>query len=99
MVVNLEYIKAIVTTEEVLILDPLRQEELEKPSYPACLHGFRRCVMKLNILLDDDEDMAHLISQERSGSLVSSTFMDDNDVEDLEMLLEAYFMQLGWNTQ
>ncbi|KAI4367425.1 hypothetical protein MLD38_023164 [Melastoma candidum] len=26
MVVNLEYIKAIVTTEEVLILDPLRQE-------------------------------------------------------------------------
>lgn len=28
----------------------------------------------------------------RSGSLVTSN--DDNDVEDLEMLLEAYFMQL-----
>ena len=30
----------------------------------------------------------------RSGSLVTSNFGDDNDVEDLEMLLEAYFMQL-----
>lgn len=30
----------------------------------------------------------------RSGSLVTSNFHDDNDVEDLEMLLEAYFMQL-----
>ncbi|KAJ0078189.1 hypothetical protein Patl1_36693 [Pistacia atlantica] len=34
------------------------------------------------------------LSSNRSGSLVTSTFMDDNDVEDLEMLLEAYFMQL-----
>ena len=33
------------------------------------------------------------LSSKRSGSLVSS-FLDDNDVEDLEMLLEAYFMQL-----
>ena len=30
----------------------------------------------------------------RSESLVTSNFQDDNDVEDLEMLLEAYFMQL-----
>ncbi len=30
----------------------------------------------------------------RSGSMVTSNFQDDNDVEDLEMLLEAYFMQL-----
>ncbi|KAK4271192.1 hypothetical protein QN277_019920 [Acacia crassicarpa] len=30
----------------------------------------------------------------RSGSLVTSSAMDDSDVEDLEMLLEAYFMQL-----
>ncbi|XP_024028952.1 magnesium transporter MRS2-4 [Morus notabilis] len=77
-------------------------------------------------LLDDNEDMAHLyltrkwiqnqqsdallgtsvsnsintitphlprISSKRSGSLVSN-HLDDNDVEDLEMLLEAYFMQL-----
>lgn len=34
------------------------------------------------------------LSSNRSGSLVTSNFMDDNDVEDLEMLLEAYFMQL-----
>lgn len=34
------------------------------------------------------------LSSTRSGSLVSSNLMDDNDVEDLEMLLEAYFMQL-----
>ncbi|XP_020975850.1 magnesium transporter MRS2-4-like [Arachis ipaensis] len=30
----------------------------------------------------------------RSGSLVTSNLGDDNDMEDLEMLLEAYFMQL-----
>lgn len=30
----------------------------------------------------------------RSGSLVTSNAVDDSDVEDLEMLLEAYFMQL-----
>lgn len=34
------------------------------------------------------------VSSTRSGSLVTSHFQDDNDVEDLEMLLEAYFMQL-----
>lgn len=80
-------------------------------------------------LLDDNEDMAHLyltrkwiqnqppeallgaaasnsivtasphshlrrLGSARSGSLVTSNFQDDNDVEDLEMLLEAYFMQL-----
>lgn len=33
-------------------------------------------------------------SSKRSGSLVTSNLLDDNDVEDLEMLLEAYFMQL-----
>ncbi|XP_054789904.1 magnesium transporter MRS2-4-like isoform X2 [Prosopis cineraria] len=30
----------------------------------------------------------------KSGSLLTSNFKDYNDVEDLEMLLEAYFMQL-----
>ncbi|KAK1386139.1 Magnesium transporter [Heracleum sosnowskyi] len=78
-------------------------------------------------LLDDNEDMAHLyltrklvqlqqsealigsmasnnvptsasnlrrLSSARSGSLVTSNYSNDNDVEDLEMLLEAYFMQL-----
>jgi len=34
------------------------------------------------------------MSSNRSGSLVTSNYLDDNDVEDLEMLLEAYFMQL-----
>lgn len=34
------------------------------------------------------------LSSIRSGSLVTSNYGDDNDVEDLEMLLEAYFMQL-----
>lgn len=34
------------------------------------------------------------LSSARSGSLVTSNFQGDNDVEDLEMLLEAYFMQL-----
>lgn len=36
----------------------------------------------------------HRISSKRSGSMVSGSHLDDNDVEDLEMLLEAYFMQL-----
>lgn len=38
---------------------------------------------------------AHLrrLNSARSGSLVSN-YLNDNDVEDLEMLLEAYFMQL-----
>lgn len=34
------------------------------------------------------------LSSVRSGSLVTSNYSNDNDVEDLEMLLEAYFMQL-----
>ncbi|GAV61198.1 CorA domain-containing protein [Cephalotus follicularis] len=34
------------------------------------------------------------LSSYKSASLVSSSYFDDNDVEDLEMLLEAYFMQL-----
>ncbi|XP_043713743.1 magnesium transporter MRS2-4-like [Telopea speciosissima] len=78
-------------------------------------------------LLDDNEDMAQLyltrkwiqnqqyeammavtasnnvvtlapnpqqLSSIRSASLVTSNHTDDHDVEDLEMLLEAYFMQL-----
>lgn len=34
------------------------------------------------------------LSSNKSGSLVTSNNMDYDDVEDLEMLLEAYFMQL-----
>lgn len=34
------------------------------------------------------------LSSHRSVSLATSNFVDDDDVEDLEMLLEAYFMQL-----
>ena len=34
------------------------------------------------------------LSSNRSASLVSSNCLDEHDVEDLEMLLEAYFMQL-----
>lgn len=34
------------------------------------------------------------VGSTKSGSLVTSNYEDDNDVEDLEMLLEAYFMQL-----
>ncbi|KAK4762091.1 hypothetical protein SAY87_029975 [Trapa incisa] len=33
-------------------------------------------------------------SSTRSGSIATSNYSNDNDVEDLEMLLEAYFMQL-----
>ncbi|XP_059458947.1 magnesium transporter MRS2-4 [Corylus avellana] len=228
MVVNLEFIKAIVTAEEVLLLEPLRQEvlpfvdqlrqqlphkspfqgaghmdeqdnethvstgrqwlpvpeateglqydlpfefqvleialevvctyldssvaDLERTAYPV-LDELARNVSTKNLehvrtlksnltrllarvqkvrdeiehLLDDNEDMAHLyltrkwiqnqqseallgaaasnsivttsphlrrLSSARSGSLVTSNFQGDNDVEDLEMLLEAYFMQL-----
>ncbi|KAJ1386114.1 putative magnesium transporter MRS2-4 [Sesbania bispinosa] len=236
MVVNLEFIKAIVTAEEVLLLDPLRQEvlpfveqlrqqlphknqqppkqllgggpgdeqesemqvssaaagrqwlpvpeaveglqselpfefqvleialevvctyldsnvaDLERGAYPV-LDELARNVSTKNLehvrslksnltrllarvqkvrdeiehLLDDNEDMAQLyltrkwlqnqqfeahlgtttsnnlsntthvvrrLSSTRSGSLVTSNYSDDNDVEDLEMLLEAYFMQL-----
>ncbi|XP_038992406.1 magnesium transporter MRS2-4-like [Hibiscus syriacus] len=231
MVVNLEFIKALVTAEEVLILDPLQQEvlqfvdqlrlqlphrsayktrgagtgdvndsethvstggqwlpvpeameglqcelpfefqvleialevvclfldksvaELERDAYPV-LDELARNVSTKNLehvrslksnltrllarvqkvrdeiehLLDDNEDMANLyltrkwiknqqsealsgaaasnsittilpriprLGSNRSGSMVSSSHnLDDNDVEDLEMLLEAYFMQL-----
>ncbi|CAN6678477.1 unnamed protein product [Malus baccata var. baccata] len=228
MVVNLEFIKAIVTAEEVLLLDPLRQEvlpfadqlrqqlpqkrqsrieeatpfdeqvsgmnvsagrqwlpvpeavegvqcdlpfefqvleialevvctylnssvaDLEREAYPV-LDELARNVSTKNLelvrslksiltrllarvqkvrdelehLLDDNEDMAQLyltrkwmqnqqpeallgrsasnsisapylrrLSSNRSGSLVNSNNMDYDDVEDLEMLLEAYFMQL-----
>jgi len=34
------------------------------------------------------------LGSNRSESLVTSHYEDDNDVEDLEMLLDAYFMQL-----
>ncbi|KAK7359100.1 hypothetical protein VNO77_01046 [Canavalia gladiata] len=228
MVVNLEFIKAIVTAEEVLLLDPLRQEvlpfveqlrqqlphksqskllgaadeqesemqvsngrrwlpvpesaeglqselpfefqvleialeavctyldssvaDLERGAYPV-LDELARNVSTKNLehvrslksnltrllarvqkvrdeiehLLDDNEDMAQLyltrkwlhnqqfeaqlgattsnnfsnavhtvrrLGSNRSVSLVTSTYEDDNDVEDLEMLLDAYFMQL-----
>ncbi|KAK7247299.1 hypothetical protein RIF29_42180 [Crotalaria pallida] len=217
MVVNLEFIKVIVTAEEVLLLDPLRQEvlpfveqlrrqlphktqpeqesekqgsasrqwlpapesteglqaelpfefqvleialevvctyldsnvaDLERGAYPV-LDELAKNVSTKNLehvrslksnlthllarvqkvrdeiehLLDDNEDMAQLyltrkwlqnqqveahsgpgtsnnhsivrrLGSTRSGSLVTSNFGDDNDVEELEMLLEAYFMQL-----
>ncbi|KAF7144373.1 hypothetical protein RHSIM_Rhsim05G0093800 [Rhododendron simsii] len=230
MVVNLEFIKAIVTAEEVLLLDPLRQEvlpfvdqlrqqlpdksrvkfqggaqtalqddephlvtggkrlpvpeavkglqaelpfefqvleialevvctyldsnvaDLERDAYPV-LDELARNVSTKNLervrslksnlthllarvqkvrdeiehLLDDNEDMAQLyltrkwiqsqhsevllaattscsimsagpqprhVGSNRSASLVSSSHRDEQDVEDLEMLLEAYFMQL-----
>ncbi|KAM2275000.1 hypothetical protein ACFX1S_044740 [Malus domestica] len=228
MVVNLEFIKAIVTAEEVLLLDPLRQEvipfadqlrqqlpqksqsriqeasplgeedngmdvstgrqrlpvpeaveglqsdlpfefqvlevalevvctyldssvaDLEREAYPVLDELARNVstknlelvrILKSNLtrllarvqkmrdeiehLLDDNEDMAHLyltrkwmqnqqpedllgrsasnripashlhrLGSTRSGSLVTSYYMDHDDVEDLEMLLDAYFMQL-----
>lgn len=226
MVVNLEFIKAIVTAEEVLLLDPLSQEvlpfvdqlrqqlskknegkssedamdgrkmnsstgkwlpvpeavdalqselpfefqileialevvctfldsnvaDLERDAYPV-LDELARNVSTKNLelvrslksnltrllarvqkvrdeiehLLDDNEDMAQLyltrkwiqnqqfeallgptasnsivnvgssmrrLNSNRSGSFITSNHSDDNDVEDLEMLLEAYFMQL-----
>ncbi|XP_057977193.1 magnesium transporter MRS2-4 isoform X2 [Malania oleifera] len=230
MVVNLEFIKAIVTAEEVLLLDPLRHEvlpfvdqlrrqlpqkspfkicragsmdvqdsemqfpnggqwlpvpdavegfqselpfefhvleialevvctylessvaDLERDAYPV-LDELAKNVSTKNLehvrslksnltrllarvqkvrdeiehLLDDNEDMAHLyltrkwmlnqqseallaaapsnshitaapnlrrLSSNRSASLVTSNCLGDQDVEDLEMLLEAYFMQL-----
>ncbi|KAH7865976.1 hypothetical protein Vadar_013802 [Vaccinium darrowii] len=201
MVVNLEFIKAIVTAEEVLLLEPLRQEvlpfvdqlrqqlpdrsrvksqggaqtaiqddephsttggkwlpvpeateDLERDAYPV-LDELARKVSTKNLervrslksnltrllarvqkvrdeiehLLDDNEDMAQLYltrkwiqsqqseallaaaasssivsagpqprhgSSRRSGSILSSIHRHEQDVEDLEMLLEAYFMQL-----
>lgn len=209
MIVNLETIRAIVTAEEVLLLDPLCQEvlpfvdqlrrqlprhspsnvtqspiagqwhasegvqddelpfefqvlemalevvctyldsdvaELERDAYPALdelavnvstknlehvrslksnltrlLARVQKVRDEIEHLLDDNEDMAqlyltrkwvqnqqseanstivpvavtqlHRLSSTRSGSLVSN-YYSENDVEDLEMLLEAYFMQL-----
>ncbi|CAN6479951.1 unnamed protein product [Victoria cruziana] len=228
MVVNLEFIKAIVTAEDILLLDPLSQEvlpfvdqlrqqflvrtadqihlagveenempssggeqwpctpevmetlqsdlpfefqvleialevvctyldsnvsDLEKEAYPI-LDELARNVSTKNLervrslksnltrllarvqkvrdeleqLLDDNEDMAYLYLTRRNGqnqqtessiltnkasnhaitprlphgnsnsqcngSFIASTHSDDDDVEDLEMLLEAYFMQL-----
>ncbi|XP_065871013.1 magnesium transporter MRS2-4 [Euphorbia lathyris] len=230
MVVNLEFIRAIVTAEEVLILDPLRQEvlpfvdqlrqqipfkrsrntqgtgqidnqdnemqsstggqwlpvpeavegvqyelpfefqvleialevvcsyldsnvaDLERDAYPV-LDELARNVSTKNLehvrslksnltrllarvqkvrdeiehLLDDNEDMAHLyltrkwiqnqqseavlgnvapssivaaglplsrLNSSRSASVMTGSTLDVNDVEELEMLLEAYFMQL-----
>lgn len=233
MVVNLEYIKAIVTAEEVLLLDPLRQEvlpfvdqlrhqlthkrhsntsgnqggsqlalrdtetnlsasgrwlnapeaneglpaelpfefqvleialevvctyldssvaDLERDAYPVLdelaknvstknlervrslksnltrlLARVQKVRDELEHLLDDDEDMTQLyltrkwlqnqqseallggagsisftngahhlrrLSSVKSGSMLTSANLNDDDVEDLEMLLEAYFMQL-----
>nr|XP_043619455.1 magnesium transporter MRS2-4 [Erigeron canadensis] len=230
MVVNLEYIKAIVTAEEVLLLDPLRQEvlpfvdqlrhqlsrkthsnnsgtrqlalrdtesnlsasgrwlpvpenseslqeelpfefqvleialevvctyldssvaDLERDAYPVLdelaknvstknlervrslksnltrlLARVQKVRDELEHLLDDDEDMTQLyltrkwlqnqqneaflggvgsvsitngahhlrrLSSVKSGSMLTSANQNDDDVEDLEMLLEAYFMQL-----
>ncbi|XP_057778648.1 magnesium transporter MRS2-4 isoform X2 [Salvia miltiorrhiza] len=226
MIVNLEFIRAIVTAEEVLLLDPLQQEvlpfvdqlrrqlpqkipskyvsdqmvshdnemqsatagqwlaapetaeglqdelpfefqvleialevvctyldssvaELERDAYPALdelaisvstknlehvrslksnltrlLARVQKVRDEIEHLLDDNEDMAQLyltrkwiqnqqaeslgpasnsivpgaphlrrLNSARSGSLVSN-YLNDQDVEDLEMLLEAYFMQL-----
>lgn len=46
-----------------------------------------------NSIVSAGPDLRHLNSN-RSASLMSSNYVDDHDVEDLEMLLEAYFMQL-----
>lgn len=221
MVVNLEFIKAIVTADEVLLLDPLTQEvlpfvdqlrqqiplkspfrvheaqskgkasphanneggegeselpfefqvlevalevvctyldsrvgELEKDAYPVLdelamnvstknlervrslksnltrlLARVQKVRDEIEHLLDDNEDLAHLYLSRRqiqnqqvealmasvssnaivpapanfarlgskslrSVSMATSIYSNDNDVEDLEMLLEAYFMQL-----
>ncbi|KAK6121166.1 hypothetical protein DH2020_045087 [Rehmannia glutinosa] len=182
MIVNLEFIRAIVTAEEVLLLDPLRQEvlpfvdqlrrqlpqkspskcvadqmasqdnelqsptagqwlpvpeaaegvqdelpfefqvlemalevvctyldsnvaELERDAYPALdelaisvstknLEHVRSLKSNLTRLLARVQKVISArLSSTRSGSLVSN-YLNDDDVEDLEMLLEAYFMQL-----
>ncbi|OAY71744.1 putative magnesium transporter MRS2-G [Ananas comosus] len=203
MVVNLEFIRAVVTAEEVLLLDPLSQEvlpfvdqlrqhfsmknpveaaeierelpfefqvleialdvvcscldaetaELEKAAYPVldeltkkvsnknlervrCLKGdltrllarLQKVKDEIEHLLDDHEDMAHLYLTRKqiqnqqfealtasgasnsivaagtdsakhnpnfqsNASIITSIYVD-HDVEDLDMLLEAYFMQL-----
>lgn len=48
-----------------------------------------------NIVVPAVPHMSRLNSNAHgSASIVTSIYSDDNDVEDLEMLLEAYFMQL-----
>lgn len=48
-----------------------------------------------NIIINADPNVAQLSSNIHSNaSMVTSIQSDDHDVEDLEMLLEAYFMQL-----
>ncbi|KAJ9158935.1 hypothetical protein P3X46_024478 [Hevea brasiliensis] len=190
MVVNLEFIRAIVRAEEFLILDPLHQEvlpfwvpvpkaveglqcelpfeflvleialevvctyldsnvaDLERDAYPV-LDELARNVSTKNLehvqslksnltrflhvrdeiehLLDDNEDMADLfltrkwvqnqqaeallgtaasnsiisfaphlrrLNSSHSASLLTGSFLYENDVEKLERLLDAYFMQL-----
>ncbi|KAE9601235.1 hypothetical protein Lalb_Chr13g0295641 [Lupinus albus] len=178
IVVNLEFIKAIVTAEEVLLLDPLRHEvipfveqlrqqlpyktqpklhgpayerelemqvsnelqwlsspkfdvsKLESDAYPV-LHELAKNVSTNNLdfvrslksnltrflarvqkvrdeiehLLDDNENMRrlylsrnglvnHQIEAHSTKSESPVSRNDYNDVEELEMLLEAYFMQL-----
>ncbi|XP_073128889.1 magnesium transporter MRS2-4-like [Henckelia pumila] len=174
MIVNLEYIRAIVTAEEVLLLDPLCQEvlpfadqltrqlaagqmqeeelpfelqvleialrvvcryvessvaELERDAYPAldelAMHVNTKNLesvrtLKTNLtrllvraqkvrdeiehLLDDNENMAQLQLTQKSESMAAAdhlssrkicgSLLSNYHVEDLEMLLEAYFTQL-----
>lgn len=48
-----------------------------------------------NFIISADPNVAQLSSNIHSNaSMVTSIQSDDHDVEDLEMLLEAYFMQL-----
>ncbi|XP_059625963.1 magnesium transporter MRS2-I-like isoform X3 [Cornus florida] len=188
IVLNLEHIKAIITTEEVLLRDPMdddvipiveelqrrlpplnaicqgqgedeeqpgvqndaesepndfpfefralevaleaicsfldaRTRELETAAYPALDELTSKVKDELEQLLDDDDDMADLYLSRKlfgvspvsssgvpnwfpisptMGSKVSrasrasaATIHGENDVDELEMLLEAYFMQIG----
>ncbi|XP_044465236.1 magnesium transporter MRS2-I-like isoform X2 [Mangifera indica] len=189
IVLNLEHIKAIITSEEVLVRDPMdnhvipvveqlqrrlapdnltsqgkgeeeehpgvrndyetgernefpfefralevaleaicsfldaRTRELETDTYPALDELTSKVRDELEQLLDDDDDMADLYLSRKSavasspasdsgapnwfpgsptiGSKISrtsktsaATTPEENDVEELEMLLEAYFMQI-----
>jgi magnesium transporter len=49
-----------------------------------------------NSIMPAGANMGRLNSNryQRSTSIATSIYSDNNDVEDLEMLLEAYFMQL-----
>ncbi|CAL1385545.1 unnamed protein product [Linum trigynum] len=154
MVVNLEFIGALVTAEEVLIFDPLKQEVLQfvdqlrlqlQPKAPLQIEEANHADRRDNEMHaagdghmppvteaadDDNEDMADLyltrkwIQSQQSEALLGSVASNsitpaaktqvpllgsnestshatditaedvDDDIEDLEMLLEAYFMQL-----